>query len=227
MAQEAPAPAPAAASAASSTAAGPSPGAATAGVAAIASDRQLFIATGFDEAVAPLTLGVSQSGELWRRRVRVAGSVTMPMLRPDPSDLRLAAWLDGELLRAGHWSAGLRVGATITTTSNDAFTGGTLGSMQGGVGGYDTPRWSLGVEVVHRVGWLSHLATTDFARRLGGSPSHGGWYRNTSVGLEAGLRAGLRLGAVELVARFGYERRGTLDLVIPPVYATLGAGVRF
>jgi hypothetical protein len=190
-------------------------------------DRQLFVATGFDEAVAPMTLGVSQDGELWRRRVRIAGSVTMPMLRPDPGDLRLAAWLDGELLRAGGWNAGVRIGATVTTTANDAFTGGTLGSMQGAFGGYDTARWSLGIEAVHRVGWLSYLATTDYARSVGGSASKGGWYRNTSVGLEAGVRAALRLGAIELVARAGYERRGTLDLVIPPVYVTLGAGVRF
>jgi hypothetical protein len=80
---------------------------------------------------------------------------------------------------------------------------------------------------VHRVGWLSYLATTDYARSVGGSVSKGGWYHNTSVGLEAGVRAALRLGAIELVTRAGYERRGTLDLVIPPVYLTVGAGVRF
>lgn len=190
-----------------------------------AAEVSASVTTGFEDAVAPIAIGLRTAS----RRAAVGVEVAAPALRLDLDDVRGELYGELDLWRRSGWGVRVHLGASAVTTSNDAFDAIALGTVVGAVPGYVAPggRWSAGAELRSRLAWATRLAASDYARMEGGATFDTGWYARTASDLQAGLRGAVRLGELELLARAGYERRGRYNLAIPPAYLVLGAALHF
>jgi hypothetical protein len=183
------------------------------------------VATGFDNAVLPVTLTGAIGLPVGARRLVGWAAVTAPMLAPDLHDHRLEVGAALPLV-GGRWDVPLAVGLREVSTRNDAFRATAVGSMVGAYPGRYGPRSTLAVDLELWTAWAMHLKTTTFVETYGGVAPWRGWTARTAQSGRVGAAAAACVGRVEVGARAGYETRGRLNLVIPPVYATAHLGYR-
>ncbi len=188
---------------------------------------QVTATTGFERALLPLTLSGSLGLTGFDRPLTLTAAVTMPMSSPDLGDLRgtLAAGFD--LNPNQGWLVRLTPSLLLSGTSNEAYRAVAFGAELGALVGWSSRCWLVGAEVVDGLTIVTALTTREYARVIGGAAVVDAVRWAPSTQLELGLRAGVLLGPVELSLRAGFDRKGVYNLAIPPVYATLGLGVRF
>jgi hypothetical protein len=187
---------------------------------------QITLATGFDDALLPLSLAGTWTPVLGDRAVRLGGSVTVPMARPDLRDHRIDLGVEAPV-RDADWDLWLGSGLRVVSTANDAYSGTSVGTVLLAAPGYHGPRGTLAAEGSLWTAWRTCLSTTRYAERQGGASGWSGCAPWTARESWLGVRAGLRRGPWELGLRAGYVGRGRYRLAIPPVYVRMSLGYRF
>lgn len=186
---------------------------------------ELRIASGFDNALAPLALEGAVAFPTAGPPIVASLGLTVPLLRFDLEDHRVDARVSVPVFGGG-WDAPVSAGVSAVSTTNDAFAATALGTVFAVRPGYHAPGWALAAEVELWTAWATHLRPTRFAVDIGGARAGGGWHPLTASVVRAGILAALRLGDVVLDLRAGHEQRGAMSLVIPPVYVSLGVAWR-
>lgn len=187
---------------------------------------QISLATGFDDAVLPLSVSGTWTPVWADRGVRVGGGLTLPMARPDLRDHRVDLGVEAPL-RGADWDLWLGLGLREVSTANDAYRGTSLGTVLSAAPGYHGARWTLAAEGSLWMAWWTCLSTTSYAEDPGGATGWSGCAARTARAPQLGLRAGLLRGPWELGLRAGYEPRGPYNLAIPPIYLRVSLGYRF
>lgn len=185
------------------------------------------VATGFDDALLPLTLGYATGLRAWQRPLVLGATLTMPMLRPDFGDLRGSLYAELDLNRDLGWMVRVAHGWSVIGTRNDAFFAVGVAARGGLTVGWSTRGFAIGGEVVTGVTAFTHIRSTEWGREIGGLPFERATVGAPAWSLEAGLRTGVLIGRVELALRAGFDRKGRYNLAIPAVYATVGVAVRW
>ncbi len=183
--------------------------------------------TGFDDALLPVTVGYATGLRPWQRPLTLGATLTMPMLRPDFGDLRGSVYAELDVNRELGWMVRVAHGWSVIGTRNDAFSAVGMAARGGVTVGWSARRFAIGGELVAGLTAFTHVHTTTWGREIGGLPFTRATFGAPAWSLETGLRAGVLLGRVELALRAGFDRKGRLNLAIPPVYATLGVAVRW
>jgi hypothetical protein len=187
---------------------------------------QVTLGTGFEDAVAPLSLEGALPLRAVGRPVVVWVGATVPLLALDLRDHQ--AELGASLpLRDRPWDVRASAALREVSTANDAFTATSLGTVVRAAPGHYAPRWTVALEGQLWTAWATRLATTAFAEELGGALPYSAWSPLTATHGKLGARVGGLVGPLELGVRAGYETRGKLNLVIPPVYLDAHVGYRF
>lgn len=186
---------------------------------------EVWLSTGFADAVAPLTLDGTLSLPVRGRALQLTAGLTVPLLRPDLRDHRVDLGARLPLLDRP-WDVWVSAGLREVSTRNDAFDAATFGTVIGVAPGYYADRWTVAAEAELWTAWATWMRTSDYAVSPGGALPYRGWSTLTAAHALAGVRAGVLLGRVGVHVRGGYESRGEWNLVIPPIYVGVGIGYR-
>lgn len=184
------------------------------------------LTSGYDRAVAPLSVQISRGWTLGDRAAGAGVRWTVPLAAPDLGDQRLAVFGALDLNPEHGWMVRLRPALVGTTTRNDAYRASGVGADLTVLAGASGARWVAGAEITAGSTIAARFSPTAWARSHGGVPSDGAWRFGSSPTLRAGLCVAGTFGPVELGVRGGWDRLGSLTIT-PPVYALLSAGVRF
>ena len=185
----------------------------------------ISVATGFDDALLPLSLTGAWTPNRADRPLRVSGGLTVPMATPDLRDHRLDLGLEAPL-READWDLWLGAGLREVSTANDADRGTSLGTLLSAAPGSHGPRWTLPAEGSLWLAWWTCLSTTGYAERVGGATGWSGCAPWTAREPRLGLRAGLRRDPWELGLQAGCAGRGAYGLAIPPADLRVSRGHR-
>lgn len=183
---------------------------------------------GFDDSLVTLTLGGTWQPAQHGVFDRLALDVAMPMLAPTLDDRRVRLGARWQLLTVARWHLLLDTRLFWNHTENDTFTGDALGTQLTLSPSWQYRRWLLGLELSHHASWATHLRHTQAYREVFYEQARDGWYGGAATSWRGGARVARRLGErLELSLQAGYQRDGRYNILIPPLYATLGAAMTF
>lgn len=187
---------------------------------------EISAASGFEDALAPLSLEGTLALPALGRTMLLGAGVTVPLLRPDLRDHRIDLGAALPLL-GSTWDVRVSGGLREVSTRNEAMSATSLGAVLGARPGYYAPRWTLAAETELWTALITSMRATPYAVEVGGAQPWHGVRALTAASVKAGLAAGALCGRLDLQLRGGYESRGRMNLVIPPLYLGAGVGYRF
>lgn len=112
-------------------------------------------------------------------------------------------------------------------TENVIFRGFNFGTDFTGNLGVYRPGWFLAGEFGFDKALITHLVQSDWYRTYFYPEAKDGWYLTGGGTFHYGATTGVAIGRTELALRAGWLRTETWDDIMPPMYASLGLGVRF
>ncbi len=147
--------------------------------------------------------------------------------RMDIRDYRARAGVQTSLLR---WrSINLNGSATFNARGTEnviyrAFDYGADGTAALGV---YRQHWFAAAEFGKDKAVITHVTHSDWYRTHYYPDAKDGWYLDAGGTFHYGLRGGVAMGPAELTLRAGWLRTEKWDDLLPPMYASMGLGVRF
>ncbi len=191
---------------------------------------RVFVQTGVDDAVLPLTIGYGHGVAWGERDLQIRGSVTLPLAAPGGGDLLVSAGTRFEVVRTGTLRLDVSLDGSAKRTVNAAYraTGlaTTLGASYGWVrepgegvarGGY-----ALLTSAVRQT-WAARVRPSDDYIELVYPGAQTGWYGLPGGYVDAGLAAGWqRSRGISGGLAVGYRAFRRFTTVLPPpVYARI------
>lgn len=129
---------------------------------------------------------------------------------------------------AVHWGA-FRIAAEEAViargTSNTIYSALNLGAAATFTAGVYRSRWFAATEGGFDKAVVTRITNSDWYRTYYFADAKNGWYLSPGGTFHAGLTAGATLGNIELTARAGTLRTERWNVMTPPMYVSLGAGV--
>lgn len=191
-----------------------------------ASPNRVYTAFGLDPAFVT-SVGYGRLIRLFDRPILLTGDLGVAAADMDSRDFRARL---GALATIAHWrSLHLTGSARFITrgTDNSIYRGLNFGAdLTGSVGVYRSG-WFAAGEFGFDKAVITHITHSDWYRAYFYPEARDGWYLNTGGTFRYGLIGGFNVGRVELCGRFGWQRTESFNVLVPPMYASLGVGLGF
>ena len=145
----------------------------------------------------------------------------------DSRDFRARAGIGTSLLR---WrSINLTGSATFNArgTENVLYRGFDYGADFTAALGVYRRGWFAAAEFGKDKAVITHVTHSDWYRTNYYPDARDGWYLDAGGTFHYGLSSGVALGPAEVTLRAGWLRTEKWDDMLPPMYASMGLGVRF
>jgi hypothetical protein len=112
-------------------------------------------------------------------------------------------------------------------TENSIYRALNLGADVTGALGLYRRRWFVAGEFGRDKAIITHITHSDWYREHFYPDAKDGWYLDAGGTYHYGVASGMTIGRTELALRAGWQRTEDFNDLVPPMYASLGAGVRF
>lgn len=112
-------------------------------------------------------------------------------------------------------------------TENSIYRAVNFGSDITGAAGVYHRSWFLAGEFGFDKNIITHLQHSDWYHTYFYPEARDGWYLPGGGTFHYGVTGGVAIGPTELALRLGRQRTEQFDDLLPPVYASLGLGIRF
>lgn len=188
--------------------------------------NQLYTTFGLDPALVA-SVGYGRVVPLLGRSWQLGAEVGIVAASFDTRDFRARLQARTTLLR---WRSLRLVGsaAFITRgTENSIYRALNFGSDFTGTAGVYRPRWFLAGEFGFDKAIITHVTHSDWYRTYFYPEAKDGWYLTGGGTFHYGAAGGVALGPTELELRAGWLRTEDFNDMMPPMYASLGLGIRF
>jgi hypothetical protein len=188
--------------------------------------NQLYTTFGLDPALVA-SVGYQRTIPVFKQNVWVAVEAGVVAPDFDARDFRTRVQIRTTL---AHWqSVHLLVSAAFLTrgTENSVHRAFNFGADVTGTLGVYRPSWFVAGEFGFDKAVITHITHTDWYRTYFYPEAKDGWYLNAGGTHHYGASAGVAIGALELSAKGGWRMTEDFNQLTPPLYASVGLGVRF
>lgn len=196
-------------------------------VADFATERnRVYVTFGLDPAFVA-SVGYARVIPVYGQNVQLFGDIGVVTAHLDARDFRFRLGTQTSLAR---WRS-LRLTGSATAiargTDNSIYRGYNFGSDFTGTLGVYRPGWFAAGEFGFDKAIITHVTHSNWYRTYFYPDAKDGWYLPAGGTFHSGLAGGLTLGRTEVVGRFGLLRTENFKEMMPPMYASVGAGFKF
>jgi len=188
--------------------------------------NRVYVTFGLDPAFV-MTVGYGRVVALAGHDVQLFSEVGVVTARPDLRDFRVRLGTQTSLVRLGAVHLTGSAAFIARGTDNAIYRAFDFGSDFTGALGVYRHGWFAATEFGFDKAIITHVTQSDWYRRHIYPDAKDGWYLDAGGTYHYGLAGGLTLGRTELVGRVGQLRTERFGEMMPPMYASVGAGFKF